>query len=260
MRTNIPVAIIEDTQTNQEIIARFLEIFFEGRLSICGYATDVDEGLDLIQQTGPALIFLDIQLRAGTGFDILDRCIEQGIFLPEIIFITAYGKYEYATRAFEYSAIDFLTKPVDPDKFERAVSRALERIQNKGNNDDQIRHLLDVIRNGANKRTQMAFHRVKGIIEFIEVQRILYCEADGSLTRIHLADGNVISAMRHLGHYTGILVRDFPFHPISNKCVVNMDYVKSYDHGELVLALTNGEVLYASRRGGTEFRRKLQGT
>lgn len=258
MEQVVSAAIIEDTVANQEVVKRLLELSFPGRYSLEGCAADVEEGVDLIRESRPSLVFMDIQLNTGTGFDILDRCLEEGLPLPEIIFITAYGKYEYATRAFEYSAIDFLTKPLDPDKFERAVARALDRIRHKGDNSDQIRHLMEVIRHGSNRRTRMAFHRVKGVIEFIEVDRILYCEADGSLTRVYLVDGEVIGAMRHLGHYAGILVRDFPFHPISNKHLVNMDYVKSYDHSELVLTLTTGQVLYASRRGGTDFRRRLQ--
>lgn len=254
----IKVVIIDDTIGNQEIIRKYLEMFFPDRIRVMDTATDVEPAIQAITELRPDLVILDIQLRTGTGFDVLDQLSAKGEVTPQVIFVTAYGKYEYATKAFEYSAIDFVTKPIDPDKFQRSVQRAIDRIGSHSDTRDQVQMLLEYVKSGANRHTKMAFHRVKGLIEFIEVERIIYCEADGSLTRVHLSGGEVLSAMRHLGHYSNILVQDFKFYPISNKIVVNMDYVRSYNHAELALTLTNGQVIYASRRGGTDFRRLLQ--
>lgn len=252
------VIIVDDTIGNQEIIRRYFEMFFADRLEVVDTAIDVEPALTSIHHWKPDLIIMDIQLRTGTGFDILDELAIQGQRVPHVIFVTAYGKYEYATKAFEYSAIDFVTKPIDPDKFQRSVQRALDRISSQSDTKGQVQMLLDYVKSGANRHTKMAFHRVKGLIEFIEVERIIYCEADGSLTKVYLSNGEVLTAMRHLGNYSNILIEDFRFYPISNKTVVNMDYVKSYNHAELALTLTTGQVIYASRRGGADFRRLLQ--
>lgn len=253
----LKVVIVDDTRANQEIVKGYFGMMFPDSIEICGMAIDVQPAMELMLECNPDLVILDIQLKTGTGFDLLDGLLAKNIPIPEVIFITAYGKYEYATKAFEYSAIDFLTKPIDPDKFQISIQRAIAKIGSTGRNEPQIKMLLDHVRGGGIKHTKMAFHRVKGLIEFIEVDRILYCEADGSLTKVFLEGGEVVTVMRHLGHYSNILVQDFSFYPISNKTIVNMDYVKSYNHSELALLLTTGQVVYASRRGGADFRKLL---
>lgn len=255
----LKVVIVDDTRANQEIVKGYFDMMFPDSIEICGMAIDVQPALQLISECNPDLVILDIQLKTGTGFDLLDGLLERSIPIPEVIFITAYGKYEYATRAFEYSAIDFLTKPIDPDKFQISIQRAISKIGAMGKSEPQIKMLLDHVRGEGVKHTKVAFHRIKGMIEFIEVDTILYCEADGSLTKVYLEGGEVVTVMRHLGHYSNILIQDFSFYPISNKTLVNMDYVKSYNHSELALTLTGGQVIYASRRGGSDFRKLLNG-
>lgn len=249
--------IIEDTQANQEIITGYLELLYP-ELQVGGCAIDVQPAVDLIDSERPDLLFMDIQLKTGTGFDVLDHMMGNGDNLPEIIFITAYGKYEYATKAFEYSAVDFVTKPIDPDKFQRAVDRALERIRNRQENRTQMSMMMDMVKNGANRMTRMAFHRVRGMLHFVEVDKVTHCQADGSITRVMQVGGESFTATRNLGHYSRVLLQDFNFFEISNNTIVNLDYLATYNHGELAITLTTGDVLFASRRGGQRLKDKLQ--
>ena len=248
--------IIEDTQANQDIIAGYLEILYPD-LSLGGSAIDVQPAVELISAERPDLVFMDIQLKTGTGFDVLDGLMGNGETLPEIIFITAYGKYEYATKAFEYSAVDFVTKPIDPEKFQRAVDRALERLRNRQENRVQMDMLMDMVKNGANRMTRMAFHRVRGMLHFVEVDKITHCQADGSITKVSQVGGESFTATRNLGHYSRVLLQDFNFFEVSNNTIVNLDYLATYNHGELAITLTTGDVLFASRRGGQRLKDKL---
>lgn len=142
----LKVVIVDDTRANQEIVKGYFDMMFPDSIEICGMAIDVQPALQLISECNPDLVILDIQLKTGTGFDLLDGLLERSIPIPEVIFITAYGKYEYATRAFEYSAIDFLTKPIDPDKFQISIQRAISKIGAMGKSEPQIKMLLDHVR------------------------------------------------------------------------------------------------------------------
>lgn len=251
------VVIIDDTLGNQEIIRKYFEMFFADRIHVADTALDVEPALDSIRSWRPDLIIMDIQLRTGTGFDVLDQLATDGEPLPQVIFVTAYGKYEYATKAFEYSAVDFVTKPIDPEKFQRAVDRALERLRNRQENRVQMDMLMDMVKNGANRMTRMAFHRVRGMLHFVEVDKITHCQADGSITKVCQVGGDSFTATRNLGHYSRVLLQDFNFFEVSNNTIVNLDYLSTYNHGELAITLTTGDVLFASRRGGQRLKDKL---
>ena len=103
----------------------------------------------------------------------------------------------------------------------------------------------------------MAFHLTKGVIEFVEVNDIVYLEADATVTNIYLSKGQQLTAVRNLGYYSKLLMSDYNFFPISHKDLVNLNYVKSYKHRELTLFLTTGKHLFASRRGGRDFKMYL---
>lgn len=253
----IKVFIVDDSQGNLEVVEMYLQSLFPTEVEVVGSAGTIESAFDGILSSNPDLLILDIQLREGTSFDLLDQIMKSGRDIPDVIFVTAFGKYEYATRAFEYAAIDFLPKPIDPDKLEHAVNRSLKMRNGGQNSPDQIKMLLEYVKNGATKNTKLALHRIKGVIEFVEVDQILYLEADGTLSKVFMLDNTNIIAMRNLGHYASILTKDFRFAHISNKHLVNMEYVKSYNHSELAIKLSNGTVLYASRRGGSDFKRLL---
>lgn len=247
--------ILEDTVANREALKKILaqkcpQIF------IVGEANNQDEAYELIKSERPFLVFMDIQMREGTSFDLLERLHKEGAVDFEIIFITAFGKYEYATKAIEFSALDFLTKPIDSEKLVSAVEKAEKRIQNQQHN-EQITLLLENLTRSSNRSKRIAFHLTKGIIEFVQVDEIIYLEADKTICTVFLKDGTKLTAMKNLGHYSKLLIADYDFFPISNSYLVNINFVKRYNHSELTVKLTNDKYLYASRRGGQEFKKYL---
>ena len=226
------------------------------QVTLIGEAATQEEAYQLIQTLSPSLVFMDIQMKEGTSFDLLEKLHNEGGVHFEIIFVTAYGKYEYATKAIEYSALDFITKPIEPDKLKTAVEKA-EKVLDKNQYAAQIALLLENLARPNTKSKRIAFHLAKGIVEFVEVENIIYLEADTQVTYIFLKNGEKLTAMRNLGHYSKLLLTDYDFFPISNKHLVHLAYVTRYNHSELTVRLTNGEHLFASRRGGKDFRQYL---
>ncbi len=251
----IRTLIIEDILNNREALKKLLASDCP-EVEIIGEADSVLSGFDLILQKKPDLVFLDIQLKDGTGFDILSRLLEKDKIEFEIIFFTAHGNFENATKAIEYSALDFITKPIDPSKLCQAVNKFEKKVDRTQYN-TQIALLLENIAKNNSKGKRIAIHLSKGIIEFVEVDEIVYLEADATITNVYLLRGNKLTAMKNLGFYSKLLMSDYNFFPISNSLVVNLDFIKRYNHSELAVVLTSGKTIYASRRGGQDFRKFL---
>ena len=226
-------------------------------VEIVGEADTVVRGYELVKIHTPDLVFLDIQLKDGTGFDILSKLHTEGEINFEIIFFTAHGNLENATKAIEYSALRFITKPIDPQKLKDAVEKARQKMQ-KTQQNLQIALLLENLTKGNNpKPKRIAIHLVKGVMEIVEVDNIMRLEADGTITYVYLGDQTELIAMKNLGFYSKLLIADYDFFPISNKVVVNMDFVKRYKHNELTVFFKDGTTAFASRRGGQEFKKFL---
>src|SRR4051812_40427271 len=120
------VLIIDDEFQSRKLIAKMLFLFFP-EIHVAGEAATLQEAISAIEATQPQLIFLDVQLQGENGFDLLDKLSG---FSFEIIFITAH--HEFAVKAFRYSALDYLMKPIDQDEFKSAVTKAIDRFnQNK---------------------------------------------------------------------------------------------------------------------------------
>lgn len=255
MNTMIKSIIVEDSEANRDTLRNLLQSECP-QVNLIGEAPTLEEAEKLIEKLQPDLVFLDIQMKKGTSFDLLARLHEQGKVNFEIIFVTAYGMFEFATKAIEYAALDFITKPVEPEKLASAVKKASEKIA-KQQRSDQIALLLDHISRPDKKSGRIAFHLPKGVIEFVEVEQILKLEADGTISYVYLTDGRKINAMKNLGQYSKLLLADHNFFQVSNSVLVNLDYVKRYNHSELTLTLTDGSHVFASRRGGQDFKKYL---
>ena len=123
--TGIRTAIVDDEPVARRGIAMLLAN--DPAIKLVGEAADVDEAADLIERTQPELLFLDVQMPGGSGFDVLRR-VRPGS-MPIVIFVTAYD--EHALRAFEVHAIDYLLKPYDDARFASAVARAKEELRRR---------------------------------------------------------------------------------------------------------------------------------
>lgn len=251
---------VEDTEEHRETIRQMLSEFKQ--IQLVGEADSLETGYDLIRKVKPELVLLDIELYPGTAFDLLNQLQATGKIDFEIIFLTGFARLDYPIRAIQYAALDFLMKPIDKDKMKEAIERAEKKLSEKQTTpqyQEQIQLLLQNLKNPPEKRlNRIAFHRSGGTIEFVATDTIVYLEAEKDVTHVFLNDNKKFTAMRNLSFYAKPLEIDFNFFRISDKQLVNLDYLKSYSHSEeYQLTLTNGNKLYASRRGGQELKQHL---
>jgi two-component system LytT family response regulator len=142
-------------------------------------ALTLSEAENLIENNSYDILFLDIQMQTGTGFDLLKRLSDKGEINFEIIFITGESDKEHVLRAIKFSAIDFLYKPLDDSELVVAVNRALEK-RKKQELNHQVKLLLQQIdEHSAAKPDKIAFHLHSGILQMIPVDELKYIEADG---------------------------------------------------------------------------------
>lgn len=247
------VIIIEDISYEIELIKSLLKKQFP-KVEVIGQADNVEDGVKLIITHKPDFILMDIEIRGGTSYDILNQIQRLNIPIDfEIIFLTGNRKFDYATMAFAYSALDFLTKPIDPILFENAINKAIER-SNPQQYLNQIQLFMDLVRSPDNKNSKLAVHKIGGIISFVQIDQIVYLEADKEVTRFIFKNGEEVIAARNLGQYDQLLVNNHRFFSISNSLLINLDELDSYDHSEKIVVMSNQRRLYASRRGGQDLK------
>lgn len=251
---------VEDTESHRNTIRQMLAEC--SPVELVGEADSLDSGYELIKTAQPELVLLDVELYPGTAFDLLNRLQSDGKISFEVIFLTGFANFEYPVRAIQYAALDFLMKPIDKEKLKEAIERAAQKIAEKqapAQYQEQIALLLQNLKNPPERRSsRIAFHRTGGAIEFVSASDIVYCEADKDTTHVFLNGGKKFTATRNLAFYARPLEIDFNFFRISDKQLVNLDYLKAYEHGkDYQLTLTNGSNLYASRRGGQELKQHI---
>ncbi len=242
-------AIIDDETNARQALANLLHLVCPD-VTICGEAKNVSSGIELIQAERPDLVFLDIQMPGKTGFDLL-AAFEKAEF--GVIFTTAYQ--EYAIRAFRFSAIDYLLKPIDPDELQQAVGRYQARLAAVNPQQLQIlqEHIENPVKAGLNQRLPNAGQRIalptaEGI-HFVQMADIVQCESLGSYTKFHLVGSKPIVVSRLLKEYEEILDK-YQFFRVHQSHIINLEHIKRYvkgDGGQVWLS-DNSEVEVSRRR------------
>lgn len=228
--------LIDDEVKSRTALRSFLTKYCPS-IEIVGEAEGVKSGLQKIEELNPDVLFLDIEMNDGTGFDLIEQ-------LPtlnrEVIFVTAFN--QYAIKAFRYSAIDYLLKPVNPEELVQAVAKLSDdsRI-------NQIEQKLEALMSNTTSLQKIAIPSMEGV-RLEEVENISYCESDNYYTIIHLVNGERIVVSKTLKEYDKMLSGD-GFIRIHQKYLVKLSEIKNYsksDGGFVVL--NNGTHLTVSRR------------
>lgn len=249
----IRTILIEDIPAELSLIKNLLATYCP-EIEVVGATGQVSEAIQLISQHHPDLLLMDIEITGGTSYDVLDQLQKQGLPLEfETIFMTGHKHFDYATLAISYSALDFLTKPIDPAQLEKAVRKAALRLHPEQRL-QQIQLFMDLIRSTDNQVNRMAVHLPGGVLEFIDLNQILYLEADGVMTDFVFTTERKLKAARNLGQYAQLLQRQHSFFSISNSVLINLNHMLRYNPQEKAVTMINGKVLYAARRGGQDLR------
>jgi two-component system LytT family response regulator len=214
--------IVDDEQKSRESLRILLQDFCEN-VEICALCQNVAEGIEAIHQHHPDVVFLDIQMQRETGFDLLAK-IDPVNF--EVIFTTAHS--EYAIKAFKFSAIDYLLKPIDIDDLHKALAK-VEQKQNQ-NISGRLEHLIQNLKSTTPENYKLALPTTDGLV-FIKLNDILYCEASSNYTEIYTFNKNKYIVSRTLKQYEDLL-GEHNFFRIHNSYLINLNAIKKYVRGE----------------------------
>ena len=225
--------IIEDEKAGQELLKMNISESFPE----CKVVAVVDNVADSVKQINllkPDLIFLDIQIKGGTGFDVLKQ-IPKRTF--EVVFITAHNNY--AIQALRTQAIDYILKPFNKTEFKEAVKRILSNAAERS-------------REAANhgNTNSLSIYTSSGV-EFIDFEEIVFLEADGAYTYIHSAGAHVLST-KNIGEYEVLLPSHF--FRCHHSFIININFIKRFEKGRSgLLIMKNGHKIPVSQRKMKEF-------
>ena len=231
------------------VLREILKKTIEG-VELLGEAESVEDGISLIERLNPDLVFLDISMPDGTGFDLLDK-IKKVDF--KIIFITAYS--EFAIKAFKYSAFDYIVKPINKDELARAIARIpkIKKVENKVAVSALKTNLLASSENGSKT---IALPELNGFA-IVAVDNIIRCEGLRNYTRIIFYDNQEKIVSRTLLEFENLLT-PLGFIRIHRSHLVNLANVVRYikAQGGLV-ELRTGELLKVSPKYKDDLLNKL---
>jgi two-component system LytT family response regulator len=221
MKINMLTAIIiDDMPLAIDVLSEDLKSFCP-EVKLIGNAEGVLSGAKLLKETEPDILFLDIQMKDGSGFDLLEivklnHC--------SVIFTTASN--DHAIKAFQFSAIDYLLKPIDPDLLITAVEKVAQR---KDGQKEQLRTLQENL-SSSKKPDKIVLHTLEKIA-VVAVKDIIRCEASGNYTLFHIHGQKKILVTRTLKDFEKLL-EPHSFLRVHQSHLVNLDHIKSYEKTE----------------------------
>jgi two-component system, LytTR family, response regulator len=237
------VVIIDDERLACEELKSVLKNY--PNYQIVGEARNGQEGLALIESTDPDLVFCDVQMPGMTGFEMLSK-LET---MPRVVFVTAYD--EFAIDAFKVKAIDYVLKPIDPERFRETI----EKINASEEEDKQIAKSEKIRTDRRLSITDKVFIKDGEKCSFIELSKVRYFESDGNYVKVYF-DKNRPLILRSLNALEERLDPEH-FFRANRKFIVNMNFitnVETWFNGGLKVFLGENEIIEVSRRQAIRFK------
>lgn len=222
--------IIEDEEESLQLLQNLIQA--NGHAVVTGSSTDPGEALSLIIRLNPDIVFLDIKMPGISGFEILDDLRKIRSVNPYIVFTTAFN--EYAVKAFEYAAFDYLLKPIEMQRLNESILRCMDSKKTGVNQQTDL--LLSSCR-------KLIFRNSSGII-FVEPEEIVFIEAEGNYSVFHLVNNRTETVTMLLGKVEEQLDIN-SFFRISRSYIINLNYLKKVNTRQSHCILT---------RNGFEFK------
>ena len=209
-------------------------------LDVCGNAHNVKEGTAVIEEIKPDLVFLDVEMPNGTGFDLLARFPKKEF---DVIFITAFN--HYAIQAIKFSAVDYILKPINITEFIEAVNRVVSKHEtNPVSDNETIEILLENLR--TSHPTRLVIPTSDGR-EYLNPKDIIRIEADRSYSWFFITDRRKILVSKHLKEFQDLL-NDRNFFRPHNSHLINLEFVKKFvRHDGGYIEMTDGAQVPISR-------------
>lgn len=237
------VVLVDDEPNARNVLRSFIQDFCP-KLKVVGEAGGVAEGIQMIRQVSPDLVFLDVEMRDGQGFDLLDKFSKPNF---RVIFTTAHDKFAF--RAFKYYAIDYLLKPIDPTELVDAVEK-LNQLQSENG----LIQLLKAMQPHPQEKifNKLALPSIDGLT-MMNIKDIVRLEADAGYTTFYSLQGERVLVTRSIGEFEEVLPPE-TFFRVHVSHLVNLEFVKKYmreDGGQALME--NGDQVPIARRRKEEF-------
>jgi len=247
MEAKVQAVIVDDEENSLEALAILLQKYCPD-VQVVGAAQTVESAIELIDTIKPELVFLDIALPDGQGFEVLDEVSYTGF---EVIFTTAYD--QYALKAFDFSALDYLLKPISAEKLQQGVERFL-KIRKETKIPDRVAVLKESL---DNKNERIILSSMDGF-EVYKIADIVRCEANGSYTIFYIKTGQRIITSKTLNNFEKLL-SDLSFVRVHSKHLVNLEFVKKYISGRGgYIVFEDGTQVDVSERKKKEFIQRMK--
>jgi len=230
----IKAVIIDDEKNALDVLDMQLNQFCKD-VQIVAKCDSAEKGITAIKKNNPDLVFLDIEMPHKNGFDVLK---ETSQFNYDVIFTTAYD--QFAIKAFKYSALDYLLKPIDIVELQQAVEKAKNKKGNI-NLDEKIKTLFSQLQPSAIRTSKIALPVGDGM-QFMDPDEIIRCESDSNYTHIFLVNGKKITMAKTLKEVEEN-IEGSPFYRIHQSHLVNMNHI-----GKLM----KGDGAYVIMKDGTQ--------
>ena len=241
--TKIRAVIVDDEELARDRIQTLLEA--EPDVEVVGVCTDGPSAVETIDRTQPDLVFLDVQMPGMDGFEVVENL--EPTRLPALVFVTAHDAH--ALRAFEIHALDFLLKPFDQARFEKALERARGQLARSRGAvlDSRLVSLLEELRD-ERKYSERLIVKSSGRVFFVRTEEIDWVEASGNYVKIHTK--NDAHLLRESMKNMEAKLDPKTFVRIHRSAIVNIDHIKELEpwfHGEYIVIMRDGTRLTASR-------------
>jgi two-component system LytT family response regulator len=242
----IKAILVDDEEAARDVLENLLCRFCP-EVELIAKCENVLQAVDVIKTQQPDLVFLDIEMPNYSGFEIVTFFKEINF---EIIFVTAYD--QYAIRAFEVAAIDYLLKPIDIERLKNAVARVVQQ-----RNIEQQSQRLSLLSNTLkSKQLKNIVISDKGQQNIIAIDHIIAIEAQESYCTIHTSDKTFV-ASKNLRHFETVLENIPQFFRVHKSWLVNKDCIKHYSKSDLSIQLSNGLTTKLSKYKKAEFEEAI---
>nr|WP_321412082.1 LytTR family DNA-binding domain-containing protein [uncultured Carboxylicivirga sp.] len=244
-------AVIVDDEENGRVNLREILKRYCPSIHIVGEAYSVQSAAELISEKQPNLVFLDIEMPGGNGFELLKALGHQEF---EVIFVTAYD--HYGIQAIKFSALDYILKPINYLELIEAVNKVEQRLIEKNGN-KRLVNLIDNI--GSSPRGKRLALPTQNSVEFVEVETIIRCQSDNNYTEFYLNDKRKLMVCKTLKDYEEIL-QEYGFFRPHQSHLINTRFLESYvkSNGG-VLVMKDGVQIPVSRFKKNELKAILYG-
>ncbi len=238
---SIKAVIVDDNKEHRRVNSQLLEKYFP-EIQVVAQADSVSTAVKKIKEYNPNLVLLDIEIKGGTGFDVLQQLKPYNF---KFIFITAFNSF--AIKAFKFSAMDYILKPVNDIEFQQAINSVLESLNSEEINIKQNNYLLEYYK----KETQLGkiILRTSQALHVVDLTEIIYCKSDNVYTTFFLTTGEEIIVSKSLKEYVELLT-EYGFFRVHQSYLVNLNYIKKVDKtdGGFVVMINRKEIPVSSRQ------------